>query len=229
MEKDRTKLRKKLEIFMQILNEKQRRLLLAAEAISLGYGGIQEISEITGVSRRTISKGIKEIESNDADALETSRNRKKGGGRKPIEQTQPGIVEAIEQILEAHTKGDPEAPLLWTSKSLRNLESGIKDKGFSADHTTITRLLKEMGYSLQSNRKELAIKPSHPDRNAQFEYINKMTKLYFIKGIPVLSIDAKKKENIGNFRNNGNEYHKKGEPVKVLDHDFPISEPMSTG
>jgi len=224
MEKDNSQLREKLKIFMEVLDEKQRRILLAAEAKSLGYGGIQLISGITGVSRRTISKGIKEIGSNDSNIFDTSRSRKKGGGRKPIEQTQPGIKEAIEQMLEGYTKGDPETPLIWTSKSLRNIEAGLKEKGFTADHATITRLLKELGYSLQSNRKQLAIKPSHPDRNAQFEYINKMTKLYFIKGIPVLSIDAKKKENIGNFKNNGKEYRKKGEPIEVLDHDFPIAE-----
>lgn len=224
MEKDISNIKKKIETIIKILDEKQRRLVLAAEAKSLGYGGIKLISELSGVSRRTITRGIKEIENEDKNVFNTERCRKKGGGRKTIEETQPGIKKAIEQILEAHTKGDPETPLIWTSKSLRHLEAELKEIGFTIDHATIARLLKELGYSLQGNRKELAIKEQHPDRNAQFEYINKMTKLFFIKGIPVLSIDAKKKENIGNFKNNGKEYHKKGSATKVLDHDFPISE-----
>ena len=209
---------------MQVLDEKQRRLLLAAEAKSLGHGGIKVVSEISGVSLKTISRGIKELENPDATTFDNTRRREKGAGRKRVEETQPGIKQAISDLLEIYTKGDPETPLLWTSKSLRHIESALHEKGFTVDHTTLSRLLKEMDYSLQGNRKDISINEQSPDRDAQFKYINEIAKLFFLKGAPVLSVDAKKKENIGNFKNNGQEYRKKGNAQKVLDHDFPIKE-----
>ena len=123
-----------------------------------------------------------------------------------------------------HTKGNPESPLKWTSKSVRKLQTALKESGYDISHRTICDLLKRLGYSLQSNRKELALKESHPDRNAQFEHINAQAKQFMDENEPVISIDAKKKENIGNFKNNGSEYHKSKTPVKVLDHDFPLKE-----
>ena len=219
-----TALQLKVNIIMQTLEEKQRRLLLAAEAKSLGHGGINLVSKISGVSRRTISRGINELKNPDERTYSSSRQRGKGGGRKRIEEKQPGIKETISEILEAHTKGDPETPLLWTSKSLRHIESALNEKGFTIDHSTIARLLKEMGYSLQGNRKDISTVEENPDRDAQFKYINETSKLFFLKGAPALSIDAKKKETIGNFKNNGQEYHKKKTASKVMDHDFPIKE-----
>lgn len=160
-----TKLKLKIEIIMQILDEKQRRLLLAVEAKSIGHGGIKLISEKSGVSTKTISRGIKEINKPTESTYDTNRCRVKGAGRKNIEETQPGIRETIEELLDAYTKGDPESPLLWTSKSLRHIESALQEKGFTVDYTTLSRLLKEMDYSLQGNRKDIALCDEHPDRD----------------------------------------------------------------
>jgi transposase len=167
---------------------------------------------------------MKEINSEGYTPKAEVRCRKKGGGRKMKEDENPEIIEMLESFLESHTKGNPENPLKWTSKSTRKIEQAFAEKGYKISDTTIGEILKSQGYSLQSNRKDLAIKPSHPDRNAQFEHINETSKAYMSSGQPVISIDAKKKENIGNFKNNGVEYSKKKEAVRVLDHDFPIKE-----
>ena len=165
-----------------------------------------------------------EINAEDYEPKAENRSRKKGGGRKQIVKKSPEILQELDILLEPHTKGDPMNPLRWSSKSMRSLETALNEKGYNVSDTTIAEMLKVQGYTLQANRKELAIKPSHPDRNAQFEYINKSALKHMETGQPVISIDAKKKENIGNFKNNGSEYGRKGEPVKVLDHDFPIKE-----
>ncbi|MCL2460620.1 MAG: ISAzo13 family transposase [Euryarchaeota archaeon] len=217
-------LQQKIEIIMKLLDEKERRLLLGVEAKSLGHGGIKLVSEISGVSQKTISRGIKELKNPNETTFDSTRQRKTGGGRKRIEQTQTGIKESIEEMFEAYTKGDPENPILWTSKSLRHLETALREKGFVVDHSTVSRLLKEMGYRLQGNRKDLAINESHLDRDAQFNNINETVKIFIRQGSPVLSVDAKKKENIVNLKNSGQEHHKKGNAPKVLDHDFPIKE-----
>jgi transposase len=206
------------------VNEKQRRLYFANEAKAIGRGGIKEVNEVSGVSRVTIIKGLKEITEEDYRPVEVTRCRKEGGGRKLIEKKKPEILDVLEGLLEPHTKGDPMNPLKWTDKSLRSLEKALKEAGFDVSDTTVALILKMQGYTLQANRKELAIAISHPDRNAQFEYINKTAWEYMKAGLPVISIDAKKKENIGNFKNNGAEYGKKGMPIFVLDHDFPIKE-----
>jgi transposase len=206
------------------LDERQRRLYLANEAKAIGYGGITEVSKVSGISRVTITQGIAEINSEGYEAKVQTRCRKKGGGRKPIEAKNPKIICEVEKLLEPYTKGDPMNPLKWSSKSMRAIEGALKQKGYKVSDTIIAEMLKKLGYSLQSNKKDLAIKPSHPDRNKQFEYINKTALEYMEAGQPVISIDAKKKEHIGNFKNNGAEYSKKKEPIKVLDHDFPIKE-----
>ena len=206
------------------LNERQKRLYLANEAKSIGYGGITQVSKVSGVSRVTITQGMSEILSDKNQPTAEKRCRNKGGGRKSIASKNPQLISDLEQLLEPHTKGDPMNPLKWSSKSMRSLESALRQMGHKISDTIIAEILKKMGYSLQSNKKDLAIKPSHPDRNAQFEYINKTAKEYMALSQPVISIDAKKKENIGNFKNNGAEYSKKGDPVRVLDHDFPIKE-----
>lgn len=209
---------------LPLLNEKQRRLYLANEAKAIGYGGISQVSRISGVSRVTITQGMAEISSKGYQPQAQTRLRKKGGGRIKIETKAPEILDELDELLEPYTKGDPMNPLKWTSKSTRALETQLQMKGYKISDTTIAEMLKEQGYSLQSNRKDLAIKPSHPDRDAQFKYINKTAIEQMKAGQPVISIDAKKKEDIGNFKNNGAEYSKKRKPVKVLDHDFPIKE-----
>jgi hypothetical protein len=206
------------------LDERQKRLYLANEAKAIGYGGISQVSKVSGISRVTITQGMAEINSDEYRPEVRRRCRKKGGGRKPIEAKMPDIKQELEELLGAHTKGDPMNPLKWSSKSVRALEKALKEKGYAVSYVTIAEMLKKQGYSLQTNKKDLAAKPSHPERNAQFEHINKTALECMAKGEPVISIDAKKKENIGNFKNTGAEYSLKHEPVKVLDHDFPIKE-----
>jgi len=224
MKKDISGVENRISTMMPILDEYQRRIFLATEAQMLGYGGISCISRISGVSRVTITHGINEIKNQSVAKQNTGRSRKKGGGRKSVIKSQPGIIQEIEKLIEGHTKGDPMNPLMWTSKSVRHLETILKEKGYQTSYVTVSALLKKLGYSLQANRKELATKERHPDRNEQFEYINEQAKVFFLKNCPVISIDAKKKELIGNFKNDGKEYHKKGSAPKVLDHDFPIEE-----
>ena len=209
---------------MLILDERQKRLYLANEAKAIGYGGITKVSKISGVSRVTITQGLAEINSEGYQPKAQTRCRKEGSGRKPIETKNPEILNELEKLLEPYTKGDPMNPLKWSSKSMRKLEEALMQKGYKVSDTIIAEMLKKIGYTLQANKKELAIKPSHPDRNAQFEHINKAAKEQMAAGEPVISIDAKKKENVGNFKNKGAEYSRKKEPIKVLDHDFPIKE-----
>jgi transposase len=203
----------RIKTMLPLLTERQKRIFLATEAKALGYGGISEISRLTGISRVTISQGIKEIGNEKSAGMNPSRSRKAGGGRNKIEEIYPEIKTELEELLEPYTKGNPENPLKWTSKSMRKIEDILRKKGYEISDTTIAELLKEMDYTLQSNRKELAIKPSHPDRNLQFEYINNEAKKFIEAHQPVISIDAKKKENIGNFENKVAEYSKKGEPI----------------
>ena len=209
---------------LPLLDERQRRLYLANEAKAIGYGGVSQVSQVSGVSRVTITQGMTEINHEGYQPQAQERCRKEGGGRKLIATKNPQIVKELEKLLEPYTKGNPMNPLKWTSKSTRTLEAAFRKKGYAISDTTIAGILKSQGYSLQSNRKELAITPSHPDRDDQFEYISKTAQEYIGARQPVISIDAKKKEHIGNFINKGAEYSRKREPVKVLDHDFPIQE-----
>jgi transposase len=190
----------RIKILLPILNEKQRRLYLATEAKALGYGGISQVSRVSGVSRLTISQGIKDRQEQSVMALDVERSRRKGGGRKKTVEIYPDILADLESIIEPHTKGNPENPLLWTSKSVRKMQQILNERGVQVSFRTICDLLRGMGYSLQSNKKDLALKESHPDRNAQFEYINEQAKSFISEHEPVISIDAKKKENIGNFK-----------------------------
>jgi transposase len=214
----------RIKIMLPMLNEKQKRLYLATEAEALGYGGISQVSRVSGVSRLTITQGIKDKQDQSIMALDVERSRRKGGGRKKTVEIYPNILADVKSIIEPHTKGNPENPLLWTSKSVRKLQQVLNERGFQVSFRTICDLLKGIGYSLQSNKKDLALKESHPDRNAQFEYINEQAKSFISEHEPVISIDAKKKENIGNFKNNGVEYQKKETPIKVLDHDFQLKD-----
>lgn len=212
----------RINTMLPLLNEKQRRLYLAAEADGLGHGGIKEISKFTGVSKTTIIAGKKENKL--PQEIDTTRIRKTGGGRKSITDINVGISSAIENLVKSDTFGNPENPLMYTTKSLRNLEKELKEQGFEISHDTIGNILKTLNYSLQLNQKMLQVGKEHPDRDKQFEFINEKSSLFISQNEPVISVDTKKKELIGNFKNNGSEYAEKKNPIKVLDHDFPIEE-----
>lgn len=214
----------RIETVLPTLNEYQRRRYLSAEAKSLGRGGITLVSRLSGVSRQTLTEGVKELDDPEAETPEQGKSRKPGGGRKAVWEDKPEIFGVLSGLLEAHTKGDPMRLLLWTSKSLRKLSIALAEEGYSANKDTVGLMVKMLGYGLQADKKTITVKPSHPDRDAQFEHINAEAKKAVADGNPVLSIDAKKKENIGNFKNNGQTYQPHKTPIEVLDHDFPIPE-----
>ena len=213
-----------------LLTESQRRKYFGLEAVSLGRGGVQEISRLTGASRTTISLGIKELEDLVSDPKAKSatkgemRVRKSGGGRKSILKTNPDLLEALQTFVDSTTVGNPENPLRWTTKSLRNLQEELKLQGYAISHVKVGQLLEQLGYSLQMNKKCLQVGEPHVDRDAQFRHINRISREFLSSGEPVISVDAKKKEFVGNFKNQGAEYQLKGKPIEVLDHDFPLPE-----
>ena len=209
--------KRKWELINDCLNEKGRRLWCAAEALSYGHGGIKLLHQATEISRPTIIKGIKEVQGTAGSLLKGIR--KTGGGRKTIKKSRPEITKALTELIEPTTRGDPETSLKWTCKSTRNLTKELLKNGLTVGYRTVATVLHELGYSLQSNRKTLE-GSSHVDRNAQFEYLSKCVKEYQQKNQPTFSVDGKKKENIGNYKNNGREWSKKGEPIKVKGHDF---------
>jgi transposase len=213
-------LRLKLSSLLPLLNERQRRVLVASEAKALGRGGISIIAEITGISRQTIYDGMKEL----GDYSSPERVRKSGGGRKKLTDIDPAIVDVLEEIVGPTSRGDPESPLRWTCKSVRNIADTLANKGFSIGRQTVANILHELDYSLQANRKTSEGKKDHPDRDKQFQNINRTAKRFISKSFPVISVDTKKKELIGKYKNDGHEWEKKGEPVKVLSHDFPDPE-----
>jgi len=220
--KDKLALQTRIEAILPTLNEYQRRRYLAAEAKTIGYGGISLVSQLSGITHPTIATGIKELNNPNTTPLPIGKSRKPGGGRKTIQNNQPNILNALQDLVEPHTKGDPMRHMLWTNKSLRNLEKGLKEKGFQVSYRVIGVMLKNLGYGLQADKKTLTVTPPHPDRNGQFEHINKQTIKAIAEGNPVLSVDAKKKENLGNFKNNGQTYQKFKTPIEVLDHDFSL-------
>lgn len=206
------------KILSPILDEKTRRLYNAAESKVLGRGGIAIVSKATGVSRTTISSGLKELDS--LETIDTKRIRKIGGGRHKAVDKMPLIKVELSKLIEPALRGEPDSPLLWTSKSLRKLSAELKATGLNVSHNLVGEILKEEGFSLQANRKTDEGK-SHPDRNAQFEHIHERVKEYQSQNQPVISVDAKKKELVGNFKNAGKELHRKKEPEKVKVYDFP--------
>ena len=221
-----TALEQRIMTNLPILNEHQRRLYLASEAISLGVGGIQEVSRISGVHRNTISVGVRELKDPEREIPDhidnSTRIRRAGGGRKPIIETQPGILGALEKLIDPASYGNPMSVLRYTTKSLRHLAEALQKEGFQVHHTTVASLLRQLGYSLQQNQKLRQVGEESPDRDAQFRHIDDTSRSYMDDGQPVISIDCKKKENIGNFKNGGAEYAPKGCPKPVLDHDFPL-------
>ena len=199
------------------LDERGRRIWAATESRAIGHGGDALVSDATGLSRPTIRAGRREIE---AGALERGRIRRPGAGRPGIEQSQPGIKQALEKLVEPLTRGDPQSPLRWTCKSRAKLTAALLEAGWRVSSTTVGRLLHELGYSLQSVRKSRE-GASHPDRNAQFEHINAKADDFLRRGQPVVSVDTKKKELVGDFKNDGREWQPKGNPEHALVHDFP--------
>lgn len=200
------------------LNEPQKRWFAAAKSIELGYGGISMVSRATGLSRTTITNGHREI-SRKKLSLHSNKEqlREKGGGRKKIALTNLKLIEAVNKILEESSAGDPMSKLKWTCKSTRKIAEILLKQGFTVSNVTVMNILKDQGYSLQSNKKMLPGK-NHPDRDSQFRYINKLANKFSSNGNPVISVDTKKKELIGNFKNNGQIWRKKA--IEVLDHDF---------
>ena len=199
------------------LNERQRRLYVAAEARAAGWGGVTVVARQTGVSVPTIRKGIAELEANEH--LQLGRVRREGAGRKPLTEVDATLLTDLERLVEESSRGDPESLLLWTSKSVRHLAGGLHELGHQAHFTTVAQLLRSLGYSLQVNVKTREGK-QHPDRDAQFRHINQVAKAAVAAGLPVISVDAKKKELVGDFKNSGREWRPKGEPELVRVHDF---------
>ena len=211
------------------LNEMQRRQLQGSIADALGHGGVAYVNSLTGAARNTISRGIEELnsiaEAESADqSLAISGIRKPGGGRKKESEKHPMLYQDIEEIIDPDTYGNPMKPLRWTTLSLRKIAEELLKKGYKVSQNIVSRALEALGYSKQQNQKMYQVGNQHPDRDAQFQHINETAQAYLERGDPVISIDTKKKENVGNFKNPGSEYRKEKSPRKVLDHDFPIPE-----
>jgi transposase len=202
------------------LNERDRRLVLGAEAKSWGRGGITAVHNATGVSRTTIQAGIADLSGDPGEEDSSDRVRRPGGGRKKAEVNNPELVDALDRLIEPETRGDPESPLRWTTKSTRYLAKKLTEMGHPASHTLVTKLLHSLGYSLQGTRKKMEGN-QHPDRDDQFRYINKQAEDFLAAGDPVISVDTKKKELVGQFAQAGKEWHPQGEPVDVSTYDFP--------
>lgn len=217
---DIKRIRIRFEKLTWVLDERMRRLFAAAEASALGHGGVTKVAQATGVSRRAIHAGLEELAAEKLPIeSQGNRIRKVGAGRKSVIETESGVMAALEKLVEPTTRGDPESPLRWTCKSLRTLAGELSMQGHSVSHPKVGDLLRELGYSLQANRKMLE-GTDHPDRNAQFEFINDQTKQRLVAGNPVISVDTKKKELVGPYKNNGTTWRPEGKPELVKVHDF---------
>lgn len=201
-----------------LLDERTRRLMAANEARALGHGGISGVSRACGLSRKAIAKGMREIEA--GTVLPPGRVRQPGAGRKKITADDSGLMPAMERLIEPETRGDPESPLRWTCKSTRTLAAQLTRQKHPISHMKVAQLLHEQGYSLQGNRKTEE-GGDHPDRDAQFRHINTQVRRSLAKGTPVISVDTKKKERVGNYENKGRKWLPAKKPVKVQGHDFP--------
>jgi len=211
-------LKEKYKTLLPYLSEKQKRIFLSIEAKYFGYGGITKVSRISGVSRMLLTQGIKELDKKIDIPID--RSRKSGGGRKKVIEKYPEAKKLIKQIIEPHVRGEPESALQWTSKSLRKISQELKLKGCPISHRAVGEILKSEGFSLMANSKTDE-GGKHPDRNEQFLHIHKKVIEFQKEGNPVISVDAKKKELIGNFKNNGKEWCKSKQPTKTKVYDFP--------
>lgn len=212
------------------LDEKQRRILYGSAATALGHGGISFVNQVTGSARNTIMSGMEEAatseEAQSVSHTESERIRRPGAGRKSTLEKNPLLYEKIEEIItqEGGTYGDPEKPLRWTTWSLRKIAGELAKFGINVSQNIVSRALDALGYSKQQNQKMYQVGEQHPDRDAQFHFISETSSEFLTNGDPVISIDTKKKENVGNFKNNGAEYRPVKSPRKVMDHDFPLPE-----
>jgi hypothetical protein len=214
--------RTKYQLLQPLMTERLRRQWAACEAESLGRGGVRVVAEATGLSRTTIWAGRRELRrraDQPRDDLAPERVRAPGGGRHLVEQNDAVILTDVRALVESSTRGDPQSPLCWTSKSTRRLAEELRSRGHVVSHQTVATLLDDLGYSLQANRKTREGR-DHPDRDAQFEYINRQVRAFQEAGQPAVSVDAKKKELIGDFRNSGREWRRRGQPVEVRTKDF---------
>jgi transposase len=214
-------IRQKFFAVQNDLDERGRRRWSAAEARSLGWGGVSAVAEATGMSQVTIRKGIRELE--DPESLPPDRQRRPGGGRPSVEVKEPSLVVALEHLVDSSARGDPMSPLRWTCKSTRTLAEELNRQGYTVSHTKVGELLRMRGFSLQGNRKTIEGK-QHPDRDAQFKHISKRVRAYLRSGQPAISVDTKKKENLGKMKNPGRTYRRKNDPIQVTTHDFPSKE-----
>lgn len=208
------------------MTERSRRLFAGCEALAFGYGGIEAVSRATGLSRTTVRRGLAEcqaIEAGQAPTLSPQRNRQAGGGRKALTETYPELLATLDKLVESTTRGDPESPLLWTARSQRNLVQTLAEAGYQVSQRSMAPLLKELGYSLQGNQKKRE-GAQHPDRNTQFDHINETVRRQLAAGEPAISVDTKKKELIGSYKNAGQELRPVGTPELVNTHDFPDKE-----
>ena len=214
-------LRTRYARMVPFLDERGRRLFVAGEALSLGHGGVTAAAAATGMARSTINRGMADLKAGRDDL--GGAVRRPGGGRKRAVETQPGLLAALEALIEDAIRGDPEAPLRWVSRSQRNIAVALRRQGFEVSQKLVGRLLRALEYSCQANRKTRE-GSSHPDRNAQFAYINATVKTAITAGEPAISVDTKKKELVGDFRNPGRELRPRGDPEPVRVHDFKIPE-----
>jgi hypothetical protein len=219
------RIRVKFSALDAVLDERSRRQWAAAEAMEYGYGGVTAVARATGLARDTIAAGIQELKYRRLypDEPVTERLRKSGAGRKLLVESDPTLAAALEALVEPLTRGDPESPLRWTCKSTRRLATELSSQGHRIGYRSVAWLLHEAGYSLQANRKTREGN-QHPDRNAQFEFINAQARRFQKRGQPVISVDTKKKELVGDFKNPGSEWHPQGEPEEVRVHDFKDKE-----
>lgn len=217
MDMDEDSLRRKFSDVWSLLDERSRRLVAASEARSLGYGGVSRVSRACGLSRKAIAKGMQEITRGDSLP---GRIRRPGAGRKKITDRDPKLLASLERLIEPETRGDPESPLRWICKSTRALAAELTDKKHPVSHEKVAQLLRAQNYSLQGNRKTEE-GADHPDRDAQFRHINTQVKRALAQGLPVISVDTKKKELLGNYENGGKQWLPAKTPLKVNGHDFP--------
>lgn len=208
----------RLAVLLPRLNERDRRLALATEARSWGYGGISAVHRATGASRSTIRRGLAELDSDTS--RRTNRVRGPGGGRKKAEVAEPELLGQLDGLIEPGTRGDPESPLRWTTKSTRHLARELTAMGYAVSHSVVAQILRSIGFSLQGTRKTLE-GAQHPDRDAQFRYINSLAAGFLAAGDPVISVDTKKKELVGRFSQAGREWQPTGAPEQVSTYDFP--------
>lgn len=213
-----TPLRQKFASVWSLLDERTRRLMAASEARTLGYGGISQVRRACGLSRKAIAKGMREIE--EGTSVPPGRIRRPGAGRKKLLIHDPRLPAALDRLIDPETRGDPESPLRWICKSTRTLAAQLTRQKHPISHVKVAQLLKEQGYSLQSNRKTEEGE-DHPDRDAQFRHINTQVKRALAQGTPVISVDTKKKELLGNYDNRGQQWRSAKQPLQVNGHDFP--------